>query len=104
MSGATRRLSFLYAALFFEIGVNLPFFPLWLRDKSLGDDAIGIVLAAPLLTRIIANPVIGALADRRRRMTDALLPRWPWHACACQTVRATLPRGRRGTDVHFCSS
>jgi MFS transporter, PPP family, 3-phenylpropionic acid transporter len=73
MSGATRRLSFLYAALFFEIGVNLPFFPLWLRDKSLGDEAIGIVLAAPLLARIIANPAIGALADRRRRIADALV-------------------------------
>lgn len=73
MNRATGRLSFLYAALFFELGVNLPFFPLWLRAQSLGDDAIGIVLAAPLLTRIIANPAVGALADRRERMTLALV-------------------------------
>ena len=80
MSRATGRLSFLYAALFFELGVNLPFFPLWLRSQSLGDDAIGIVLAAPLLTRIIANPVVGALADRRERMTAALV------ACSAAVV------------------
>lgn len=73
MSGASGRLSFLYAALFFELGVNLPFFPLWLRAQSLGDEAIGIVLAAPLLTRIIANPIVGALADRSGRARAALV-------------------------------
>lgn len=73
MSRATGRLSFLYAVLFFELGVNLPFFPLWLRAQSLGDEAIGIVLAAPLLTRIIANPVVGALADRRGCVGAALV-------------------------------
>jgi PPP family 3-phenylpropionic acid transporter len=73
MNGTTRRLSFLYAALFFELGVNLPFFPLWLRAQSLDDEAIGIVLAAPLLTRIIVNPVVGALADRSGRARAALL-------------------------------
>ncbi len=46
------RLALLYACLFFELGVNLPFFPLWLKAQSLDSDAIGIVLAAPLLTRI----------------------------------------------------
>ncbi|MGO4667774.1 MFS transporter [Bosea sp. 2YAB26] len=83
MKGATGRLSFLYAALFFELGVNLPFFPLWLRAQSLGDDAIGIVLAAPLLTRIIANPVVGVLADRSVRMTIALV------ACSVAVVIGT---------------
>ncbi len=83
MRGATGRLSFLYAVLFFELGVNLPFFPLWLRAQSLGDDSIGIVLAAPLLTRIIANPVVGALADRRGRMNAALI------ACSASVVVGT---------------
>lgn len=83
MSGATGRLSFLYAVLFFELGVNLPFFPLWLRAQSLSDYAIGIVLAAPLLTRIIANPVVGALADRNGRFGAALV------ACAAAVVVGT---------------
>lgn len=66
------RLPFLYAFLFFELGVNLPFFPLWLQSQSLGSDAIGIILAAPLLTRIVANPIVGALADRSGRISLAL--------------------------------
>lgn len=83
MSERTGRLSFLYAVLFFELGVNLPFFPLWLRAQALGDDAIGIILAAPLLTRIVANPVIGALADRSGRINAALV------ACSAAVVVAT---------------
>ena len=66
------RLSLLYACLFFEIGVNLPFFPLWLQAQSLASDAIGIILAAPLLIRVIANPVAGAVADRSGRISAAL--------------------------------
>lgn len=66
------RLSFLYAFLFFELGVNLPFFPLWLQAQSLDSDAIGVILAAPLLTRIIATPAVGALADRSGRISLAL--------------------------------
>lgn len=66
------RLALLYACLFFELGVNLPFFPLWLKAQSLDSDAIGIVLAAPLLTRIIANPTVGALADRSGRIAVVL--------------------------------
>ena len=66
------RLSFLYAFLFFELGVNLPFFPLWLQAQSLDSDAIGVILAAPLLTRVIATPAVGALADRSGRISLAL--------------------------------
>lgn len=68
----TGRLSLLYAILFFELGVNLPFFPLWLQAQSLESDAIGIILAAPLLVRVVANPVVGALADRSGRIALAL--------------------------------
>lgn len=66
------RLALLYACLFFELGVNLPFFPLWLKAQDLDADAIGIVLAAPLLTRIVANPTVGALADRSGRIAVVL--------------------------------
>lgn len=67
------RLALLYACLFFELGVNLPFFPLWLGAQSLDSGAIGIILAASLLTRVVANPVVGALADRSGRMAAVLL-------------------------------
>jgi PPP family 3-phenylpropionic acid transporter len=82
-SPGTGRLYFLYAVLFFELGVNLPFFPLWLRAQSLDAEAIGIVLAAPLLIRIIANPLVGAVADRQDRLNAALV------ACAAVVVIGT---------------
>jgi PPP family 3-phenylpropionic acid transporter len=66
------RLSLLYACLFFELGVNLPFFPLWLQAQSLASEAIGIILAAPLLIRVVANPAAGAIADRSGRISAAL--------------------------------
>lgn len=68
----TGRLSLLYAILFFELGVNLPFFPLWLQAQSLDSDAIGVILATPLLIRVVANPAVGALADRSGRIAVAL--------------------------------
>ncbi len=66
------RLSLLYIFLFFELGINLPFFPLWLQAKSLDSNAIGVILAAPLLARIMANPAVGALADRSGRISVVL--------------------------------
>lgn len=58
------RLAVLYGTLFFELGVNLPFFPVWLRAQALDDGAIGIVLAVPLVARIFANPLVTLIADR----------------------------------------
>src|SRR4051794_36853794 len=66
------RLALLYAALFFDLGVNLPFFPLWLRSNSLTAEEIGIILAAPLVARLVANPLVTDLADRRGAVAPAL--------------------------------
>ncbi len=87
MRWLTGRLAFLYGALFFELGVNLPFFPVWLRAQALDDAAIGIVLAAPLLVRIIANPVATAAADRFGRTGPILV------ACAWIVTGATALLG-----------
>lgn len=67
-----RRLSLLYAALFFDLGIYLPFFPIWLNARSLTTTEIGVVLAAPLLARIVANPVVTTIADRRGSIDYAL--------------------------------
>lgn len=77
------RLALLYACLFFELGVNLPFFPIWLKAQSLDSSAIGIVVAVPLLTRILANPLVGALADRSGRISLVLT------ACALLVAAGT---------------
>jgi len=66
-------LTLLYAALFFELGINLPFFPLWLRSQALDDAAIGFVLAVPLVLRIVANPTVTALADRTGSVRGTLI-------------------------------
>jgi PPP family 3-phenylpropionic acid transporter len=67
-----RRLSLLYAAIFFDLGIYLPFFPIWLNARSLTTTEIGVVLAAPLLVRIVANPVVTTIADRRSSINYTL--------------------------------
>ena len=62
------RLAALYVALFVVLGIYLPFFPLWLKAKGLDAQQIGIVLAVPMLVRIVAIPATARLADR----SDAL--------------------------------
>jgi PPP family 3-phenylpropionic acid transporter len=67
-SGAV-RLSAFYAAVFLVVGIQQPFWPLWLNGRGLDAREIGIVLAAAIWAKVIATPAIGALADRlgRRR-------------------------------------
>jgi MFS transporter, PPP family, 3-phenylpropionic acid transporter len=57
------RLAFLYAALATVFGIQLPFFPLWLKTKGLDPQAIGLVLAAPIVVRIVAVPLINRAVD-----------------------------------------
>lgn len=58
------RLAALYIALFIVLGIYLPFFPLWLKAKGLDAQQIGIVLAVPMLVRIVAIPATARIADR----------------------------------------
>ena len=62
--GFAPRLAALYAALFLMLGMQLPFFPVWLRAKGLDAQMIGIVLAIPMLVRVFAIPVAARAADR----------------------------------------
>lgn len=57
------RLSALHAACFLGLGFYLPFFPVWLQGKALGPSVIGIVLAIPIIVRILATAPLLALAD-----------------------------------------
>jgi PPP family 3-phenylpropionic acid transporter len=54
----------LFAAYFFGFGLFLPFFPVVLRDSGLTPGEIGTLLSLPMLVRLAANPLVGALADR----------------------------------------
>lgn len=62
-TSASARLGTYYAALFVAVGIHIPFWPLWLQSRGLSASEIGLVAAAGYLTRILASPVIGHLAD-----------------------------------------
>ena len=57
------RLGFLYAALFLVVGCYLPYMPVWLHWRGQSEDAIAVLLAAPLFARILFTPAISFAAD-----------------------------------------
>ena len=67
------RLSAFYAAFFVYGGMSLPFLPVWLRVKGLDAREIGLVLAAPLIVRLIVVPVSTRLADRFAVLRGSLI-------------------------------
>lgn len=64
MTATSVRLALMHAANFAGLGFFLPFFPIWLHAKGLGETEIGVVLAVPMVVRMIAAPSISSLADR----------------------------------------
>jgi len=71
--GFAPRLAALYAGIFVMGGIQLPFFPVWLKAKGLDPQTIGIVLAAPIVARLIAVPLVARTADRRDAVRAALV-------------------------------
>jgi PPP family 3-phenylpropionic acid transporter len=67
------RLSLFYGAFFLYGGLSLPFMPAWLAAKGLDAREIGIVLAAPMVVRVIAVPLWSRLADRLGVLPRALV-------------------------------
>lgn len=67
------RLSFFFFALFFLLGTYMPFFPVWLATRGFSASEIGILLALPMVMRIVSTPFISAFADRMTEPRSALL-------------------------------
>ncbi len=67
------RVAAFYAAIFVTVGVQLPFFPLWLEAEGLGVRAIGVALAIPQLTRLMVTPWVMVQADRRDALRGLLV-------------------------------
>lgn len=86
--GYAARLGAFYAAAFLVIGIQLPFWPVWLAGRGLDAQDIAAVFAAAIWTKIVAAPAIGALADRigRRRAVMAALA-----AASCVAYAALWP-------------
>ena len=61
--GFAPRLAALYAGIFMLGGIQLPYFPLWLKAKGLDAEQIGIVLAVPMVVRLLAIPAASRLAE-----------------------------------------
>jgi len=72
-SGLVPRLAIFYAALFVLPGIQMPFFPVWLQAKGVDAGMIGLVLAAPIVARLLAVPIIMREADRRDAVRAALI-------------------------------
>lgn len=75
------RLALVYAASFFEMGVQIPFLPVWLGARGLHDSQIAIALAAPLALRVFTTSYLASFADRRRDVPGML--------CAASMVLAS---------------
>src|SRR6266581_2670677 len=67
------RLALFYGAFFAYLGLAMPFVPAWLAAKGLDAREIGIVLAAPMVVRVIAVPLATRLADRFGMLQRALV-------------------------------
>ena len=67
------RIAALFVCVFLVIGIQFPFFPLWLKTRGLDAEAIGIVLAAPIVMRIIAVPLISRVVDRAGDLRSGLI-------------------------------
>lgn len=72
-SGFIPRLSAFYAAYFVLIGIQLPFFPVWLEAKGLDAAEIGVVLAAPAFVKVLAVPLLTWIADRSGKLREVLI-------------------------------
>ena len=67
------RLGLFFAGLFITLGVQMPFLPVWLAAKGLDASAIGTVLAAPMVVRIFAVPLVTGTADRTGALRGVLI-------------------------------
>jgi PPP family 3-phenylpropionic acid transporter len=67
------RLSALTASIYAIVGVQLPFFPLWLQSRELGADEIAAILSAPPLLRILTMLLASRRADRSGRHGEFLV-------------------------------
>ena len=67
------RLSFYFGAVFAVVGIMAPFWPVFLKARGLTATEIGLLLSAGLWLRVLANPLIAQMADRRGERRRPLL-------------------------------
>jgi len=76
------RLSLFNAVLFLGSGIQLPFLPLWLKDKGLPDSQVALVVALMMAVRILGIPLGTFIADLTQRRRTVII------ACAFGSTAA----------------
>ena len=66
-------MSLIFAAVFIPLGVNVPYFPLWLEAKGFGPEEIAVILSAPIFLRVVTTPFISGMADRAKDRANVLV-------------------------------
>ncbi|PIW26101.1 MAG: 3-phenylpropionate MFS transporter [Rhodospirillales bacterium CG15_BIG_FIL_POST_REV_8_21_14_020_66_15] len=61
---APLRLALFYGGIFLALGIMGPFWPLWLKDKGLAAEEIGLIFALGTLARLAVTPHFARAADR----------------------------------------
>src|SRR4051812_42052927 len=71
--GYVPRVAALYAAVFLYNGIQMPFLPVWLTAKGLDPALIGLILAIPMVARMLSVPIATREADRRDAVRAAIV-------------------------------
>lgn len=66
-AGTALRFSAFFAAIFASVGIQMPFWSVWLKAQGLSAPQIGDLMALVLTVKIVAGPLIGHWADRSGR-------------------------------------
>jgi PPP family 3-phenylpropionic acid transporter len=67
------HLALAYSAVFGLVGINLPFFPVWLRAVGIDVGWIGLITAIPSLTRFTVLPFATSFAEGRNRLRQTIM-------------------------------
>jgi PPP family 3-phenylpropionic acid transporter len=68
----SRQVSGLYASIYLHYGLFAVFMPAWLTHQGLKPGEVGLLIATPLLLRVLFVAPVTELADRLRRIRELL--------------------------------
>ncbi len=73
--------------VFLYTGGTLPFMGLWFESRGLNSGQISLILALPMLARVVTGPLIAAWADRPGPTVSGCAglhwPCWRWEPGGC---------------------
>ena len=79
------RAAVYHFAVFGTTGVSSVYFGVWLANRGIGPDEIGIINAAPLLLMLLVNQLVGRIADR--------MPDWRGVIIVLSLIAGAVPIG-----------